>query len=151
MPRRRDRTAAGLRRRRGLLTVTDVVLPIKRAQAAVIGSGPVRSRFGFSTLKLQSLAKEDSGKGDHVVAPLADDREMAEVLAAIGWQPPAPAQWQRVSRAYIITMLAALTPAYLAAVFLLIFTPWQGALVAAGVAAVIAMRWLAWRRVAIGQ
>ena len=145
---RLERTAAGLRRRRGLLTVTDVTLPAKRTQAAILGSGPVRARFGFSELKLQSLAKEDGGKSDHVVAPLADDAEVADVLGAIGWQAPAAADWRRVSTAYVTALLAALTPVYLVAIFLLIFTPWQGALVAAGLLIVIAIRWLAWRRYA---
>ncbi|MEO7564836.1 MAG: PH domain-containing protein, partial [Sphingomicrobium sp.] len=39
---RLDRAAAGLRRRRGLLTLTDVTLPLKRVQAAIIATGPVR-------------------------------------------------------------------------------------------------------------
>lgn len=145
---RLDRTAAGLRRRRGLLTVTDVVLPIKRAQAAIIGSGPVRSRFGFSTVKLQSLAKEDGGKGDHVVAPLADDREITDVLGAIGWRPPSATEWLRVSRVYMVSLLVALAPLYLAASILLVIVPWQGALVTASLLAVITGRWLAWRRYA---
>jgi putative membrane protein len=146
---RLDRTATGLRRRRGLFTVTDVVLPGKRTQAAVIASGPVRSHFGWSALKLQSLAKEDGGKGDHVVAPLADEHEIGEVMGAIGWRPvSAAAEWRRVSRAYVIGLLAALTPAYAVALVLLFLTPWQGALVAAGLLAVVATRWLAWRRYA---
>ena len=145
---RLDRTDAGLRRRRGLLTVTDVVLPIKRTQAAVVGSGPVRSQFGFSTLKLQSLAKEDGGKGDHVVAPLADEGEIANVLAAIGWPPPNATEWLRVSPAYIIGLLAALTPVYVVAIFLLVFMPLQGVLVTASLVLIVATRWLAWRRYA---
>ena len=107
---RLDRTAAGLRRRRGLLTVTDVVLPIKRTQAAILGTGPVRSRFGFSTLKLQSLAKEDGGKGDHVVAPLADAGEIADVLGALGWENPGSQEWRRVSSAYVWVLAIGLSP-----------------------------------------
>jgi len=145
---RLDHTAAGLRRRRGLLTVTDVVLPAKRTQAAVLASGPVRSRFGWSELKLQSLAKEDSGKGDHVVAPFADDEEVGTVLTAIGWPPPVSPQWRRVSRAYFLAFLSALLPVAVVAAFLLIFSPLQGALIAAGLVAVVTTRWLAWRRYA---
>ncbi|SOB88268.1 PH domain-containing protein [Sphingomonas guangdongensis] len=85
---RLDRTANGLRRRRGLLTVTDVTLPIRRVQAAIIGSGPVRARFGWSELKLQSLAKDEGTRGDHVVAPLARDAEVASILSEFGWRFP---------------------------------------------------------------
>ena len=145
---RLDRAATGLRRRRGLFTVTDVVLPARRTQAAVIASGPVRSRYGWSELKLQSLAKEDSGKGDHVVAPLAHDVEIAEILTAISWQAPATPQWRRVSRAYILGLLAALAPVYLVALIMLAFLPLQGGLVVAGLLIVIGTRWLAWRRYA---
>jgi putative membrane protein len=145
---RLDRTAAGLRRRRGLLTVTDVVLPAKRTQAAILGSGPMRSRFGWSELKLQSLAKEDGGKGDHVVAPLANDEEVGTVLAAIGWPPPVSPQWRRVSRAYVLAFLSALLPAVVAAAVLLVLLPVSGVLLAGGIAIVAATRWLAWRRYA---
>ena len=85
---RLDRTATGLRRRRGLLTLTDVTLPLARVQAAIIGSGPVRDRFGWRDLKLQSLAKDEGSKGDHVVAPLAHDAEIDAILDQLGWQPP---------------------------------------------------------------
>lgn len=110
---RLDRTATGVRRRRGLLTVTDVTLPSKRTQAAVIASGPVRGHYGWSELKLQSLAKEDGGKGDHVVAPLADDGEIADVLRAIDWQPAGKADWQRVSLAYVWALAIGLSPIFL--------------------------------------
>jgi putative membrane protein len=145
---RLDLTANGLRRRRGLLTVTDVVLPAKRTQAAIVASGPVRDRFGWSALKFQSLAKEDGGKGDHVVAPLADSQEIGAVLAAIGWLPPDAPEWRRVSKAYVIAFVSALLPVALAAAVLFIFLPLQGSLIAAGLVAVVATRWLAWRRYA---
>ena len=87
---RLDRSGVGLRRRRGLLTLTDVTLPIRRVQAAIIGTGPLREAFGWSELKLQSLARDEATKGDHVVAPLADDAEVAAIIGEIGWRPIAP-------------------------------------------------------------
>ena len=39
---RLDRTETGFRRRRGLLTLTDVTIPAKRAQAAILANGPMR-------------------------------------------------------------------------------------------------------------
>lgn len=167
---RLDRTATGLRRRRGLFTVTDVVLPGKRTQAAIIASGPVRSHYGWSELKLQSLAKEDGGKGDHVVAPLADDVEIAGVLRAISWPPPTRPQWQRVSLAYVWALAIGLSPLLLVAGGqALIF--WHASallpgsvggdisarfdtmvivstLILLALLGIIALRWLAWRRYA---
>lgn len=145
---RLDQVATGLRRRRGLFTITDVTLPAKRTQAVVVASGPVRDRFGWSELKLQSLAKEEGGKGDHVVAPLAQEEEIAAVLESLSWPPPGEPAWQRVSDAYFFAFLAALLPLFLVAALLLVFTRLEGLLVAAGLLAVIATRWLAWRRYA---
>ncbi|HKX92028.1 MAG TPA: PH domain-containing protein [Sphingomicrobium sp.] len=108
---RLDRAEAGLRRRRGLLTRTDVTLPVKRAQAAIVASGAVRNAFGWSEMSLQSLAGEEGGKGDHVVAPLASLDEVDEILAQIGWRPlPSNAQWRRVSSAYVWLRALALAP-----------------------------------------
>lgn len=143
---RLNRTATGVRRRRGLLTLTDVSLPAKRTQAAVIGSGPVRARFGWNELKLQSLAKEDSGRGDHVVAPLARDEEIGDVLGAIGWAPPRIAQCQPVSSAYVLAFAAALAPFFIPATIILAFAPPAGLAAIAALVLLIATRALAWRR-----
>jgi putative membrane protein len=145
---RLDRVATGLRRRRGLLTRTDVTLPTKRTQAVVVATGPVRQGFGWSELRLQSLAKEEGGKGDHVVAPLAQEEEVASILQALDWHAPGEPQWRRVSDAYFLAFLAALSPVLLVAAFLLYFSILQGALVAVGLVAIVATRWLAWRRYA---
>ena len=60
---RLDRTETGLRRRRGLLTLTDVTMPVKRASRPR-SSPPARSatRFGWRELKLQSLAKDEAAR-----------------------------------------------------------------------------------------
>ena len=110
---RLDRVATGLRRRRGLLTKTDVSLPAKRTQAVVVATGPLRENFGWSELKLQSLAKEEGGKGDHVVAPLARDEEIAAILKALTWRAPGDPAWQRVSKAYVWTLVAGFVPLFL--------------------------------------
>jgi putative membrane protein len=144
---RLDRTAVGLRRRRGLFTLTDVVLPAKRTQAAIIATGPVRERFGWAELKLQSLAREESGKGDHVVAPLADAGEIAAVLGSIDW--PAPrGQWQHVSRAYVTSFAAVLAPVALIAIGNALFQPIIGIAGLILLAGIMATRILAWRRYA---
>jgi putative membrane protein len=165
---RLDQVATGLRRRRGLLTITDVTLPAKRTQAVVVATGPVRDRFGWSELKLQSLAKEDGGKGDHVVAPLARETEIAGIMEALAWPPPGEPAWQRVSRAYVWTLVAGFVPLFLLFGLQLLVIAWipsiagEGAdgpligavspalFVTAAIAAIlvasIALRWLDWRR-----
>jgi putative membrane protein len=107
---RLERTDAGLRRRRGLLTRTDVTLPLKRAQAALVTTGPVRDSLGWRDLKLQSLASDEGGSGDHVVAPLASDEEVDRILSHIGWTLPHPVPWTRVSPAYVWTFAIGVSP-----------------------------------------
>jgi putative membrane protein len=144
---RLDRTETGLRRRRGLLTLTDVTLPLRRAQAAIVGTGPVRDRFGWRELKLQSLARDEGGSGDHVLAPLASDAEAGTILAALGWRPLAPKiGWNRVSRAYVWVLSLAMLPLLLIASAQLFFLPLIGALMLVGLVGAVGMRWLAWHR-----
>lgn len=143
---RLDRTEIGLRRRRGLFTRTDVTLPARRTQAAIVGTGPVREAFGWRDLKLQSLASDEGGGGDHVLAPLARDEEIGDILAAIGWRPVPPAVgWRRVSRAYVSSLAAGLLPFLLAAALAAAWAP--NALVALVVMfGLIFIRWRGWRR-----
>ena len=144
---RLDRTGVGLRRRRGLLTRTDVTLPISRAQAAVISTGPVRDRLGWREVRLQSLAKDEGSRGAHVVAPLARDGEVGDILSQLGWATlPHSIGWVRVSRAYVGILAVALVPLYVAAIANLILVPLAGAAFVVALLAVIAVRFLAWSR-----
>lgn len=142
---RLDRTDTGLRRRRGLLTLTDVTIPVRRVQAAIIASGPIRRAFGWGELKLQSLAM-DGAKGDHVVAPLAYPGESAAILASLGWpERPSIGPWSRVSIAYVTSLAALFVPAGLAG---LAAMWWVGPVVLlwlAGGLIAVAARWLGWR------
>ena len=142
-----DRGAGGLRRRRGLLTLTDVTLPLKRAQAALVLTGPVRRAFGWFELKLQNLAQDERGAGDHVIAPLAHDDEIEALVAEVGW-PVAPAgdQWRRISRAYLIMFLIAMVPLVLVALVQWWFLPAVGLVTLALVLGASAIRILAWPR-----
>jgi putative membrane protein len=146
---RLDSTGTGLRRRRGLLTKTDVTLPVKRAQAAIIASGPVRAHFGWSELLLQSLAQEEGSRGDHELAPLAHPGEVDSILEEIGWRPvPGAPAWTAVSPAYVWSFALALSP-FLVLVAAQAVTAWPVALAfAAALLLLIAVRALAWRRIA---
>lgn len=157
---RLDRTESGLRRRRGLLTLTDVTIPARRVQAAILATGPVRKYFGWRVLKLQSLAM-DGGKGDHVVAPLATELEAAAILCTVqGPITPASGDWRHVSRAYVSGLAWLLIPAALIATLLgmlsiqLADLSGSGAVPLAGpiffwiigAASAVAFRWLSWRQ-----
>ena len=147
---RLDRTDVGLRRRRGLLTRTDVTLPAKRAQAAIVGTGPLRDSFGWRELKLQSLASDEGGGGDHVLAPLAREDEVGEILSALGWRPLSDAiDWLRVSRAYVWSLAVGLSPLLLLALLAsLDIAVGAAALLGVGALGAVALvlRWRGWRR-----
>lgn len=147
---RLDRTEAGLRRRRGLLTRTDVTLPVKRAQAVVLRSGPVRDRFGWREVNLQSLAQDEGGRGDHVLAPLATDEEAAAIVRELAWRaPPRDIAWTRVSRAFVwsffVGALVFLLPIGIAQ---LLFLPTLGLVWLTIPLALLAVRHVEWRRTA---
>lgn len=85
-----------LRRTRGLTTRTDVAVPVKRVQAAILITGWFRQRFGWHELRLQSLASDGEKERDHQVVPFARldaiDPVLAEVAIA---RPDAAAPWQK--------------------------------------------------------
>lgn len=95
-----ERTAKGFRRRRGLLTKTDVVMPVHRVQALVVKTGWLRRRFGWHGLSFISLA-QDSGRANHDVAPFARMAEIAPIAAEAGFTLPGEgAEWRRASPRY---------------------------------------------------
>lgn len=96
-----ERTARGFRRRRGLFTRTDVVMPAHRVQGLTIGTRFLRYRFGWHSLKFVSLA-QDAGSSSHVVAPFAQLEEFDPIVAAAGFHRPTEnAEWHRASRAWL--------------------------------------------------
>jgi putative membrane protein len=95
-----EKTARGFRRRRGLFTKTDVVMPVHRVQALVLGTGWLRYRFGWHDLKFVSLAK-DAGSSSHVVAPFAQMEEIDPIIRAANFTPPSgDLDWRHASRNY---------------------------------------------------
>lgn len=112
-----QRTAQGFRRRRGLLTRTDVVMPAHRVQALKFTTRVIRRRFGWHGLKFVSLA-QDAGAASHDVAPFARWHELEPIARAAGFDPPTDGlDWRRASARYradqaliagVVTLLAAL-------------------------------------------
>lgn len=154
---RLEKTAKGFRRRRGLLTRTDVVMPAHRVQALEIGTGIIRKRWGWSGLKFVSLA-QDAGSSSHVVAPFAQDDELAPIMHAAGFHPAAAGlDWHRRTRAYrnASMLIDGGTLALLSAVLLLLSLGievegladrWFMALIPAGFGLALAVRqYFLWR------
>ncbi len=94
---RLERTDKGLRRRRGLLTRTDVVMPIHRVQALKVTTGIIRRLFGWHALSVVSLAS-DSSSANHQAAPFAQLEEIAPITATTGFSlPSSDIGWTRRS------------------------------------------------------
>jgi putative membrane protein len=92
-----EETSKGLRRQRGLLTRTDVVMPIHRVQALKVTTGILRRRFGWHGLSVVSLA-QDAKAGNHVIVPFARMDEIEPVVEVTGFElPPAGTDWHRPS------------------------------------------------------
>jgi putative membrane protein len=93
-----ERTAKGFRRRRGLFTRTDVVMPVHRVQALKVTTRVLRRRFGWHGLSFVSLAQDAKG-ANHAVAPFAKMDEIAPVVEAAGFElPDANVAWHRASK-----------------------------------------------------
>jgi putative membrane protein len=92
-----EETPKGLRRRRGLLTRSDTVMPIHRVQALKVTTGIVRRRFGWHGLSVVSLA-QDTKAGNQVAVPFAKMAEISPVVEVAEFAlPPADAKWHRAS------------------------------------------------------
>lgn len=141
---RLEQTGRGLRRRRGLLTRSDVVMPVRRVQALRVTTGIVRRRFGppggWHGLEVVSLGTDDKN-ASHVVAPFASLAEIGGIVAATGFALPGTGTgWQRTSAAmHRNRALLAVVPLLVLAIAALLGA--QVALV--GVDAGVSPRWIA--------
>lgn len=87
---RLTRTEAGLRRKRGLFTLSEVVIPIRRTQVALIESGLIGRALGWHRLSFQTLGADRKEGGVQVAAPFARMAEILPILAEAGFPPPPP-------------------------------------------------------------
>ncbi|MEQ1537992.1 MAG: PH domain-containing protein [Sphingorhabdus sp.] len=119
---RLDRTERGFRRRRGLLTKTDVVMPVNRVQAANIVTGPIRKRRGWHALKFVSLAQDSKEESDYMAAPLAKLDEIWPIMSEAGITPPsADTAYQRGHFRWWVTGLVIVIPLILTAMAAVVF------------------------------
>jgi len=142
-----ERTPRGFRRRRGLVTRTDLVMPEHRVQAVTVSTGLLRRIWGWHRLSFISLA-QDAGSANHTVAPFAQMREIGPIAAAAGFSlPDSATDWQRPSPRFRLdhAVLGALIPLAATVVALALERP-AWALGALLLAAMITLRHhLLWR------
>ena len=81
-------SAAGLRRRRGLFTLSEVLIPARRTQAARLDRRWFSGLLGFSSLSFQTLGAEQKEGGVQVAAPFALAEEIDLVLASADFPRP---------------------------------------------------------------
>jgi len=119
---RLEETPKGLRRRRGLLNRSDVVMPLHRVQALKLTTGILRRRFGWYGLQVVSLS-QDAKSGKDVVVPFARMEEIAPVVETTGFALPGEAtEWHRASvRQRTDSVMLTLVPFGLLAAGLAIF------------------------------
>ncbi|MCZ8368466.1 MAG: PH domain-containing protein [Porphyrobacter sp.] len=129
------RSARGFRRQRGLLTRTDVVMPVHRVQGLVIGTGLVRYRFGWHGLSFVSLA-QDAQEQSHMVAPFAKMDEITLIASAAGFRLPDDATaWHRASKRHRTDKAVTDSALFvLAAIPVAIFAPFGLFLIPLGIA-----------------
>ena len=105
---RLDRTESGLRLRRGLLTLSEALVPAERVQVAIIQTGPLRRLLRWFKLELQTLGSDAASASHQVVAPLARMTEIRPILGELALHLPATATYVRVSRTYVLQRSTAL-------------------------------------------
>jgi putative membrane protein len=111
-----DQTAKGFRRRRGLFTLTDVIMPTHRVQAALVQTGPFRKRRGWHSLKFVSLAQDSKQEANYVAAPFATLDEVWRIAqAAAIAAPDGDEPMQRGVATYWLTQLLFIVPIVLTA------------------------------------
>ena len=111
-----------MRRERGLLTHTEVVLGKKRIQVALVQSGPVRGLFGWFALYFQSLGAGSERNGRQSAAPLARQEDLDPILAAAGGFRRPEGPLERVSNRHV---LRASLPLILPAAAILVAAQWE--------------------------
>ena len=125
---RLTRSERGLRRRRGLFTLTEAVIPIRRAQVAVIESGVVTRSLGWYSLSFQTLGADEKEGGLQVAAPFARMEEIAAILAEAGFPvPPPPSAFAHAPRRALVRWAGQyLAIAAIAVAVALVIEPWAG-------------------------
>ncbi|MGZ8997358.1 MAG: PH domain-containing protein [Allosphingosinicella sp.] len=89
---RLTRTTTGFRRRRGLLTLSEAVIPLHRMQVGLIQSGILAGRLGWHSLAFQTLGADQKEGGVQAAAPFARMEEITPLLEEARFPSPPPRQ-----------------------------------------------------------
>jgi putative membrane protein len=142
---RLTRSEAGLRRRRGLFTLSEVVIPIRRTQVALIETGLVTRLLGWYRLSFQTLGADKKEGGVQVAAPFARMEELLPILAEAGFPaPPERSAFRSSPRRALLRRMALyvlIGAALTIAAFLIDPRAGIGALAAALLACWAVLRW----------
>lgn len=142
---RLTRSEAGLRRRRGLFTLSEVVVPIRRTQVALIETGLVTRMLGWHRLSFQTLGADKKEGGVQVAAPFARMEELLPILAQAGFPaPPERSAFRSSPRRALVRRMAPyvlIAAGLTIAAFLLDLRAGLGALAAALLACWAVLRW----------
>jgi putative membrane protein len=144
---RLTRAPSGLRRRRGLLTLSEAVIPIRKIQLAIVSSGIVMRLLGWQRLDFQTLGADPKERGAQVAAPFARPDEVRPILAESGFpDEQAAGEWRRgPARSFIRRGLVPLLGAAATAAVALWIQPLYG--IAAAFLLILALfAPLRWRR-----
>ena len=79
---------AGLRRRRGLFTLSEVLIPARRTEAARVDTGWLSGWLGWQSLSFQTLGADPKEGGVQVAAPFARPEEVERILGQAGFPLP---------------------------------------------------------------
>jgi putative membrane protein len=122
---RLSRAPSGFRRRRGLFTLSEVVIPLRRVQLAILGSGLIRQRLGWHDLQFQTLSAEAQQSGHQAAAPFARIEEIMPILAEAGIADlPRQEEYIRVSRRAVLRRyLSHILPFAIVALAVSVFLP----------------------------
>ncbi|HEY0014173.1 MAG TPA: PH domain-containing protein [Allosphingosinicella sp.] len=144
---RLTRAPNGLRRRRGLLTLSEAVIPIRKIQLAIVSSGIVMRALGWQRLDFQTLGADPKERGAQVAAPFARPGEVRPILAETGFPDErAAGEWRRgPARSLVRRGLAPLLGALAMAAVAWWIQPWN-ALAAAFLMILALLAPLRWHR-----
>jgi putative membrane protein len=93
---RLTRAPNGFRRRRGLATLSEAVIPIRRIQVARLGNGIVMRVLRWHRLDFQTLGADPKERGAQVAAPFARIDEVHPILAEADYPDEREAgEWRR--------------------------------------------------------
>lgn len=114
----------GLRRKRGLLTKSEVTIPRRRVQLGLVASGPIARALGWWSLSLQTMGGEDENRGKQAAAPFARLGEISPILDVVPpLRLPESEMLTRVSGGHAIRKLILRAPLLVALVAVVVALP----------------------------